>query len=62
MTANELAKYLRRFNGYMDMQPDLLEVANAAADMLEEQEKRIQFLEEDNKSLLSDAKFMWENE
>ena len=45
LTPAELTKYLYRFNGYMDMQPDLLEVAYEAAIMIEEQQKRIEELE-----------------
>ena len=51
LTPAELTKYLYRFNGYMDMQPDLLEVAYEAAIMIEEQQKRIEQLEKVCKDL-----------
>ena len=47
MSREELVKYLYRFNGYMDMTPDLLEVTNQAAKALEELE-----IKKDNLTLI----------
>ena len=45
MNAYELAKYLNRLNGYMDMPVNVLEITQPSADMLRKQADRIAELE-----------------
>jgi hypothetical protein len=44
MTAQQLAKYLYRLNGYMDMPRDILDITQPAADMLLQQQAEIDAL------------------
>ena len=47
MNAYELAKYLNRLNGYMDMPRDILDITQPSADMLRQQADRIAELEKE---------------
>lgn len=51
MNANELAKYLDRLNGYMDMPRDILDIAQPAATMLRQQQAEIEALKTENSHL-----------
>jgi len=46
MTAQQLAKYLYRLNGYMDMPRDILDITQPAADMLLQQQAEIEAFKE----------------
>jgi hypothetical protein len=48
MNAYELAKYLDRLNGYMDMPRDILDITQPSANMLRQQARRIEELEQEN--------------
>jgi len=50
MNANELAKYLDRLNGYMDMPRDILDIAQPAATMLRQQQAEIEALKYEKSS------------
>ena len=51
MNANELAKYLDRLNGYMDMPRDILDITQPAATMLRQQQAEIEALKKHNGEL-----------